>query len=195
MRGFYLSSVLGLLCQAGVLGGLLSLGSLAACGPAKPPADASDVQEATTKLAPPSDDTPRMGTSSTPPAGGGGGESAPPPASAADGQPHLPPDFGGRSYERESAEVVLRRAARQVKNNCATASDDTGKASGPWGKTSVSVVMGHNGHSKSATIPAPFDGKPTGRCATQAFIDMQYPPFSGPDTTVEWDIEIVKPGS
>ena len=89
---------------------------------------------------------------------------------------------------------MLRRAARQVKTNCGGATDDSGKPSGPWGKTSVSVKMGHNGHSKSATIPAPFDGKPPGRCSTQAFVNMQYPPFGGTDTVVDWEVEIVKPG-
>jgi hypothetical protein len=113
----------------------------------------------------------------------------------ADDGPHLPPDFGGKSYDRDAAEVVLKRAARQVKANCGAATDENGKANGPWGKTSVSVKMGHNGHSKSATIPAPYDGKPSGKCATQAFVNLQYPPFGGPDAVIEWDVEIVKPGA
>jgi hypothetical protein len=92
-------------------------------------------------------------------------------------------------------EVVLRRAARQVKNNCGAATDDNGTASGPWGQTAVSVKLGHNGHSKAATIPAPYDGKPTGRCATQAFLNLQYPPFAGSDTVVDWNVDVVKPGS
>ena len=74
-----------------------------------------------------------------------------------------------------------------------TGTDDSGAANGPWGKTNVSVKLGHNGHSKSATIGEPYDGKPTGRCATQAFVNLQYPPFAGTDAVVDWEVEIVKP--
>jgi hypothetical protein len=56
------------------------------------------------------------------------------------------------------------------------------------------VNLGHNGHSKGATIPEPFDGKPTGRCAVQAFNNLTFPPWAGADTTVDWEIEIPQPG-
>jgi hypothetical protein len=89
----------------------------------------------------------------------------------------------------------LRRAARQVKANCGAATDENGSASGPWGKTSVTIKMGHNGHSKGATIGAPYDGKPTGRCAVQAFSNLTFGPFAGSDIMVDWEVDIVKPGS
>jgi hypothetical protein len=98
------------------------------------------------------------------------------------------------TYDKEHTEIVLKRAARQVKEHCGEAKDDTGKASGPWGKTSISVNLGHNGRSKGATVQAPYDGKPTGRCAVQAFTSLTFPPWSGADTTVDWEIEIVPPG-
>jgi hypothetical protein len=54
-------------------------------------------------------------------------------------------------------------------------------------------MLGHNGHTRSVTIPAPFEGKPTGKCAAQAFANLMFPPWNGPDTPVEWEIEILPP--
>lgn len=114
-------------------------------------------------------------------------------AAPSDNGPHVPSSVGGASYDRGSIEVVLKRAARQVKANCGAATDDDGKASGPWGKAVVTVKLGHNGHSKGGTVPAPFDGKATGNCATKAFVNLIYEPFAGSDTDVDWPVEIVKP--
>ena len=114
-------------------------------------------------------------------------------APPADTGPHVPNSLGGPSYDRAQLEVVLKRAARQVKANCGAATDDTGTASGPWGKTTVTVKLGHNGHSKGGAVPAPFDGKATGRCAAQAFGNLIYSPFPGADTDVDWPVELVKP--
>jgi hypothetical protein len=96
-------------------------------------------------------------------------------------------------YDKEETEVVLNRAARQVHDNCGHARDEEGKTSGPWGKTSVSITLGHNGHTRSVTIPEPFDGKPTGKCAVKAFGNLVFPPWTGPDETIEWAIEIPQP--
>ncbi len=89
--------------------------------------------------------------------------------------------------------MVLKRAARQVKANCGASVGEDGKASGPWGKATVTVKLGHNGHSQGATVEAPYDGKPVGRCMTQAFSILIFPPFAGPDADVEWPVEVVKP--
>jgi len=99
----------------------------------------------------------------------------------------------GDQYDREATESVLRRAARQAKENCGSAKDEDGKAKGPWGKTTVSVALGHNGHSRGVTIGPPYDGKPTGRCVLQAFANLTFPPWSGPDTQVTWEVELVQP--
>ncbi len=171
------------------LGGILILPLLVACGPRKPAEDGAS----TPKTDGPKDD----GTGAVkwegasdddkqtrqpgPPAGT-------PPTSAPVGQHRTD------TYDKEQTEIVLRRAARQVKENCGEAKDENGKASGPWGKTSISVNLGHNGRSKGATIQAPYDTKPTGRCAVQAFSALTFPPWGGADTTVDWEIEIVQTG-
>jgi hypothetical protein len=97
-------------------------------------------------------------------------------------------------YDKEGTEVVLKRAARQVKDNCGQAKDENGKAVGPWGKATIQVALGHNGHSKGATVPAPYQGKPTGSCVEKAFSNLQFPPWAGADTQVDWEVEIIEPG-
>src|SRR5262249_2716443 len=72
-------------------------------------------------------------------------------------------------YDKEEVDIKLKNAAERVKKNCGSATDNDGKASGPWGKTKVSVTLGRNGHTQNITVPPPFDGKPTGNCAIKAF--------------------------
>ncbi len=96
-------------------------------------------------------------------------------------------------YDREGTEVVLKRAARQAKDNCGAAKGDDGKASGPWGKLTVQVQLGSNGHSKGITVPSPFQGKPSGNCVEKAFASLTYPPWGGADAQVDWEVELVQP--
>jgi hypothetical protein len=97
-------------------------------------------------------------------------------------------------YDRYAVEVQLKRAARQVKANCGSATDDEGKATGPWGSTKASVVLGRNGRVKQVTVPSPYDGKPVGVCVVHAFEKLVFPPYAGSsDISVDWDIEIAAP--
>jgi hypothetical protein len=97
-------------------------------------------------------------------------------------------------YDKEATDIPLKRAARQVKDNCGQAKDDTGKATGPWGKVSIQVMLGHNGHSKEVTIPAPYSDKAVGRCIEKAFTNLTFPPWAGADTQVTQEVELVEPG-
>jgi len=96
-------------------------------------------------------------------------------------------------YDKDATEMVLKRSARQVKENCGAAKDETGKATGPWGKVTIQIALGRNGHSKEVTVPAPFEGKASGKCIVQAFTNLQYPPWAGSDESVDWEVEVVKP--
>lgn len=97
-------------------------------------------------------------------------------------------------YDKEGTEVALKRAARQVKENCGQAKDDNGKAVGPWGKTTIQVQLGHEGRSKGTTVPAPYTGKPTGTCVERAFTNLAFPPWQGQDAQVDWEVELIEPG-
>jgi hypothetical protein len=96
-------------------------------------------------------------------------------------------------YDKEATEVVIKRAARQVKENCGAAKGDDGKATGPWGKGTITLQLGANGRSKGVTVPAPYQGKPVGNCVEKAFTNLTFPPWGGSDAEVSWEIELVNP--
>lgn len=97
-------------------------------------------------------------------------------------------------YDKEATDVPLKRAARQVKDNCGQAKDDNGKATGPWGKVTIQIMLGHNGHSKEVTVPSPYAEKPVGRCIEKAFTNLTFPPWGGADTQISQEVELVEPG-
>ncbi len=103
--------------------------------------------------------------------------------------------FAADHYDKEGTEIVLNRAARQVQGNCGLAKGEDGKATGPWGKTTVTITLGHNGHTRpgSVTIAEPFAGTPAGNCAVKAFSNLTFAPWTGQDETLEWPVELVKP--
>jgi hypothetical protein len=101
---------------------------------------------------------------------------------------------GKTAYDRDAVEAELKRAAREVKASCGSATDDDGKATGPWGQTKASIVLGRNGHVKRVTVPDPYNGKPVGACIEHAFGRIVFPPYAAPsDAVVDWDIELVPP--
>jgi hypothetical protein len=171
MRGFRI-----LLCAMFATSGLL------ACG-----GDKEKVKDPTDAPAPSSDETPKWE-----------GASAPDPNAstpkASGGSVNEAPKRRSDQYDKEATEVALKRAARQVKANCGQAKDENGKAVGPWGKGSVQVELGHNGHSKGVTVPSQFQGKPAGACIEKAFTNLQFPPWAGTDAQVDWEVEVLEPG-
>jgi hypothetical protein len=104
------------------------------------------------------------------------------------------PSKRGDVYDKEATDIELKRAARQVKGNCGAAKDDTGKATGPWGKVNIQIMLGHNGHSKEVTVPAPYAEKAVGKCIEKAFTNLTFPPWGGADTQVDQEVELVEPG-
>lgn len=146
---------------------LVAAASLFACGGPKPAEGANDLKtdESATAEAPPS---------ASPP--------TPPPA--------------GRSkntYDKEGTEVVLNRAGRAVKAACGDARDESGAATGPWGKLTIQVVLGHAGRVKEVTVPSSHMDKPAGHCIVNAFSGLIFPPWAGDDTPVDWEVELVQP--
>jgi len=129
--------------------------------------------------------------------GDNGGTPDAPPTATATSTPKPTPTVEDTTpkvpYDKEAVEMSLNRATRQVKDNCGAVKDDQGKVNGPWGKTTVTVQLGHNGHSKGTTLKAPFDGTGVGRCVNNAFTNLIYPPFGGSDTTIDWEVEISHP--
>ena len=125
--------------------------------------------------------------------GGGGGAAASSSGGGGTGDPGAA--SGKAPYDKEHVDIQLKRAARMIKGHCGSATDENGAATGPFGQTKASVVLGRNGHVKQVTVPAPYDGKPVGVCVLHAFQKIQFPPYAAPsDSVVDWDVEIVQPG-
>jgi hypothetical protein len=188
-----LGVVVGALCAVGLVSVTACGGGKGASSPGNCPdgtvLSGSDCVPATTSSSHSSDDSSSSSSSSSSSdtsSGGNSGASADPAPSA--------PTGGKTPYDKDSVEIELKRASRQVKANCGSATDDNGTASGPWGKTSAAVTLGRNGHIKEVAVPAPYDGQPDGVCAVNAFKKIQFPPYSSAtDVVVQWDIEFVKP--
>jgi hypothetical protein len=171
-------------CTSVAFVALLTLASLAGCG-SKPKQVDDPSSENGNKTSP--EETPKWE-----------GATAPPPPSdepkpKAGGGVQEAPTRRTDQYDKEATEVVIKRAARQVKENCGAAKDDSGKATGPWGKATLQIQLGKNGHSKGVTVPAPFQGKPTGNCIEKAFTNLTFPPWGGSDTEVSWEVELLNP--
>lgn len=148
--------------------GVMSVCMLA-CGEPKPPETANDVKSTDE---PKADDTP-------PP---------PPKPSTPD-----PTKKSSNEYDKEHTEIALKRAGRSVKDSCGEAKDDNGVATGPWGKVTIQVMLGRNGHSKGVTVPASHADKASGRCIVNAFSNLAFPPWAGQDTQIDWEVELVQP--
>jgi hypothetical protein len=114
--------------------------------------------------------------------------------STSSGSSPPPPQQDKTPYDKDAVELVLKRAAAMVKSSCGAASDENGKANGPWGQTKASVRLGRNGHVRGVEVPAPYGDKPVGTCVVHAFQNLIFPPYAAAaDVTVDWDVEIVKP--
>jgi hypothetical protein len=180
---------------AGTLAGLLAL---AACGGgAKAPSTcpAGTVLKGSDCLP---DDSSGDDSSSSGSASGGGDDSSSgskaPSSSGGGASGDTAAADGKTPYDKEAVDVQLKRAARQIKAHCGSATDENGAATGPFGQTKASIVLGRNGHVKQVTIPSPYDGKPVGICAIHAFQKIVFPPYGAPsDSVLDWDIEIVQP--
>jgi len=182
------------------------LGGAAACGGGKP-AEAPTNDECpagTTKkggdcIMP--DDESGPSTASTSSGSSGSSSSSGSSTSGASTKPsgggYQPPPAGEKTaYDKESVDLVLKKAAVQGKGNCGAATDENGKALGPWGKLTVAITLARNGRIKDVAVPPPYDGKPVGKCIGLAFRNLVYPPYAAPtDVVVNWDVELVAPGA
>jgi hypothetical protein len=101
---------------------------------------------------------------------------------------------GGKGYDKDEIDAKMKRSAKQIKANCGAATDEEGKATGPWGTVHVSVTLGRNGHVKDVSIPDPYKDKPVGTCISRQLMKIIFQPYvASDDSTVEEDFEVTKP--
>jgi len=132
-------------------GAILSPFVFAACGGSTPPAEA-----------------PTTTSTNEPPLGQ--------PAAAVPPVPVEEIEPKKNQFDEEQARIVLNRAAA----NAHTCIDMVDKDQ-PRGDATVIVTFSGVGKSTKASIAAPYDNTPIGRCATRAFVNIIVPPFAGPD--------------
>jgi hypothetical protein len=101
---------------------------------------------------------------------------------------------GGKGYDKDEIDAKMKRSAKQIKANCGAATDEEGKATGPWGTVHVSVTLGRNGHVKDVAIPDPYKDKPVGTCISRQLMKIIFAPYvASDDSTIEEDFEVTKP--
>jgi len=100
----------------------------------------------------------------------------------------------GKGYDKDEIAAKMKRSAKQIKANCGAATDEEGKATGPWGTVHVSVTLGSNGHVKDVAIPDPYKDKPVGTCISRQLMKISFAPYvASDDSTIEEDFEVTKP--
>src|ERR1022692_1423675 len=142
------------------------------CVPADLAGDTSDGRAGGGDDAPKKTSHPKASDSDTPAgdtAGGGGGSGG-----------------SGGGYDKDEIEVKMKRVAKQIKSNCGAATDDEGKATGPWGTVKATIVLGRNGHVGDVTVDDTYKGKPVGTCVSRALLKLVFSPYAGSsDATIE----------
>jgi len=167
-------------------------GEKAANAPSTCPEGTALKEQDCVPVAEPKNDEPAAALAPPAPSAAEPSTEAPPAATTAGSTPASP--VVNATYDKDAVEVQLKRAARQIKANCGSATDEDGKAGGPWGTTKATVVLGRNGHVKQVTVPAPYGGRPVGVCAVHAFEKLWFPPYGGStDLSVDWEIVITPP--
>ena len=152
------------------------------------------VKEGGECTAPPNQSGPASGSGSGSATGSGSGSASNSGSGSGSGSATPPGDK--TPYDKDQVNIVLNRASNQVKNNCGSATDENGKAAGPWGNVKVTVTLGRNGHVHGVAVPDPYNGKPVGTCIEHAFQYLIFPPYAAPaDVTVDRDVELHPPGS
>jgi hypothetical protein len=89
------------------------------------------------------------------------------------------------SFDEAQAKILLARAAK----NAGTCVDVVGKNQ-PHGDAAVTITFSGVGKSSKATVGAPFDGTPIGKCVVRAFVNIIIAPFEGPDVEIKQRVSL-----
>lgn len=89
-------------------------------------------------------------------------------------------------FDKKQAKLELQRATRSAE----TCVDAVAEKDQPRGTAKVSITFDNEGHVKTSTITAPFDGTPLGKCVMNAYNAVIVPPYEGPMATIDWDVDL-----
>ena len=90
-----------------------------------------------------------------------------------------------KPFDKRQADLEVKRAQRSAET-CPSAVTEQG----PGGTAKVTLTFANDGHVKEATIAAPFDDTPVGKCAINAMKAVIVPPFEGGDESVDVELNL-----
>jgi hypothetical protein len=91
-----------------------------------------------------------------------------------------------QQFDKKQTKLELQRATRSAETCVGVMTDkDT-----PRGTGKVTLVFDNEGHVKSGTIAAPFEGTPIGKCVMNAYNAVIVPPYVGPEATIDWEVDL-----
>lgn len=105
------------------------------------------------------------------------------------GEAELTEGEEAKKWDKEQAELELKRAARSAETCPHSLSEEQQKNS-PRETGRVTLHFNNEGHVKDATIAAPFADTPLGQCALRAMSAVIVPAYVGPQETVEWEVDL-----
>jgi hypothetical protein len=89
------------------------------------------------------------------------------------------------SLDEGQAKIFLARAANNARTCVNVVSGNQ-----PHGDATVMVTFSGTGKTTKATIGAPFDGTPIGKCVVRAFVNIIVSPFEGPDVELPQKVHL-----
>jgi len=91
-----------------------------------------------------------------------------------------------RGWDAKQANIEMHRAA-----NSAESCPESVTEKAPKGMASITVVVGNDGHVKSATIADPYgEDTAVGKCVLRAMKAVIVPSYQGPEQTLNWEIDL-----
>ncbi len=90
-----------------------------------------------------------------------------------------------REFDTKQATLELQRATRSAESCAGVVTE-----AGPKGKATVTLSFKNDGHVKSATIDAPFDGTELGKCVLNAYQAVIVPTYVGEEKTMTWPVDL-----
>ena len=91
-----------------------------------------------------------------------------------------------QQFDKKQTKLELQRATRSAEQ-CVSVTTDKDS---PRGTGKVTLVFDNEGHVKSGSIAAPFEGTAIGKCVMNAYNAVIVPPYVGPEATIDWEVDL-----
>lgn len=99
--------------------------------------------------------------------------------------PDVTEDEKRREWDQAFAELELKRASRSAETCPESVTEKS-----PKGKARVTLVFRNDGHVKEARVGEPYGETTVGKCVLRAMEAVIVRTYSGPEKTIEWDVDL-----